>query len=379
MKPVSDPGFITVRLDKLSGRRWGGDVAVEVRDPKTFALRARGIVGEPLNVPAGKHWVSAILPNGEQLSADESVSIGVGEAREVLLNWTDADVPASMETGAWVDRTRRAADILAPAWQLFTRVFAAQIRGNWLAARMGTSPMPERDRVSNLTMDAAFGDLPVLLEVASGNELPTYFAVPIDGEKGRTTSEWQYDDATKQVKIRFDFHDDELNTFFDYVQVGFAQEARSISRRLISQAEEYAEDRKSPLRAVLAAYVLLRANETEGLQAWSRRLSDQYAWLPDGVALRIECLARDGKHREAAELMPELVARGAPWFRSGVAYVAARAKLYSTVRATPSSNFTLAPETHQLIARLAGEMDTLMASLDLNEMISVYRDLPRLT
>jgi hypothetical protein len=49
------------------------------------------------------------------------------------------------------------------------------------------------------------------------------------------------------------------------------------------------------------------------------------------------------------------------------------------VRATPSSNFTLAPETHQLIARLAGEMDTLMASLDLNEMISVYRDLPRLT
>jgi hypothetical protein len=377
MKTSSNPGFITVRLDKLSGRRWGGDVAVEVRDPKNFALRARGIVGDTLDVPEGKHWVTAILPSGEQLSADESVFVSAGEKKEVTLNWTDADVPPSMETGAWANRTRGVADFLAPAWQLLTRIFAARIRGNWLAARLQMSSPTERERISNLTMDAGFADLPMILEVTSGSEHPSYFAVPIDGENGRTTAEWEFDAATKQIKMRFDFHDDELNTFFDYVQEGLSHEARAISRILVNQAEAYVEQRKSPLRAVLAIYVLLRANETESLDGWSKRLCDQYPWLPDGIALRIEYLARTGRHDEAAQLIPTLVERGAPWFRSGVTYVAARAKLYSNVLASEKPALVVAAETHRRITRLAAEMDTLVMSLDLDQMIAVYRNVPR--
>jgi hypothetical protein len=100
--------------------------------------------------------------------------------------------------------------------------------------------------------------------------------------------------------------------------------------------------------------------------------------LPDGVAIRVEYLAREGAHQAAAETLPLLARRGAPWFRSGVAYVAARAKLYSSVLGTSKAKFEVNPEMRTLIDRMAKELDELTAALDLTQMISVYRDLPHL-
>lgn len=344
MKTTSDPGFLTIRMDVPKGRRWSGDVPVEIRDAKTFALKARSVPGSKVGVPEGKYWVGAILPDGQQISSDDLVDVCAGETKEIELKWTDLDVPGSLEQGTLVYKPVKAvADFAAPVWQWFTGLSAARVRGNWLAARLKfePEPPPRRERISNLTLETRLSDLPVILEITSASEIPSYFAVPVDGENGRTTAAWEVDNASGQVNVHFDFHDGELNTFFDYVQKGGNQEARSISRTLIGQAEKYAEEQKSPLRAVLAAYVLLRANEDEGLGDWSERLCSKCEWLPDGVAVRIEYLAREGKHMEAAELMPELAQRGAPWFRSGVAYVASRAKLYSSVRRSTSTKTKL--------------------------------------
>ena len=383
MAIVSDPGFLTIRIDAPADRRWGGDVPVEVRDSKSMVLKARGVSGGALKVPAGKYWVGATLPNGQQASPDDLVEVAAGESKEVVLSWANLDLPAPLEKDPSLSGTL--ADFVRPMTQIFTGKSAARVHGNWLAARLEPKSLPKsepksltRERVSSLTIDTRLSDLPAILEISARRSFPTYAALPVAGESGRTTTQWDVDAVSGQASVHFDFHDEKLNTFFDYVQQGFAQEARSISRTLVKQAESYLEERKSPLRALLAAYVLLRANELDDLDSWSKALCDDYEWLPDGVAIRVEYLAREGAHQAAAETLPLLARRGAPWFRSGVAYVAARAKLYSSVLGTSKAKFEVNPEMRTLIDRMAKELDELTAALDLTQMISVYRDLPHL-
>ena len=385
MAIVSDPGFLTVRIDAPADRRWGGDVPVEVRDSKSMVLKARGVSGGTLKVPAGKYWVGATLPDGQQASPDDLVEVAAGESKEVVLSWANLDLPAPLEKDPSLSGTL--ADFVRPMTQIFTGKSAARVHGNWLAARLESKsqslPKSEpksftRERVSSLTIDTRLSDLPAILEISARRSFPTYVALPVAGESGRTTTQWDVDAVSGQASVHFDFHDEKLNTFFDYVQQGFAQEARSISRTLVKQAESYLEERKSPVRALLAAYVLLRANELDDLDSWSKALCDDYEWLPDGVAIRVEYLAREGAHQAAAETLPLLARRGAPWFRSGVAYVAARAKLYSSVLGTSKAKFEVNPEMRTLIDRMAKELDELTAALDLTQMISVYRDLPHL-
>ncbi len=383
MAIVSDPGFLTVRIDAPADRRWGGDVPVEVRNSKSMVLKARGVSGGTLKVPAGKYWVGATLPDGQQASPDDLVEVAAGESKEVVLSWANLDLPAPLEKDPSLSGTL--ADFVRPMTQIFTGKSAARVHGNWLAARLEPKSLPKsepksltRERVSSLTIDTRLSDLPAILEISARRSFPTYVALPVAGESGRTTTQWDVDAVSGQASVHFDFHDEKLNTFFDYVQQGFAQEARSISRTLVKQAESYLEERKSPLRALLAAYVLLRANELDDLDSWSKALCDDYEWLPDGVAIRVEYLAREGAHQAAAETLPLLARRGAPWFRSGVAYVAARAKLYSSVFGTSKAKFEVNPEMRTLIDRMAKELDELTAALDLTQMISVYRDLPHL-
>ena len=63
------------------------------------------------------------------------------------------------------------------------------------------------------------------------------------------------------------------------------------------------DKRHSPLLAVLGAYVLLRANELEGMDVWTDNLVQWFPWLPDVLAVRIEYLARQGNHMTASKLL----------------------------------------------------------------------------
>jgi hypothetical protein len=380
MATTSDQGFLTIRMDVPKGSRWTG-VPIEIRDAKTFALRGRTLPGSKFGVPEGKYWVGVILPDGQQISSDDLVGVSAGESKEVELKLSDLDMPGSLEQGALVSKSVKAvADFASPFLQLFTSTSAACVRGNWLAARLKLgSARLQRERISNLVLETKASDLPLILEITGAKDAASYFAVPVDGANGRTTTQWQLDSASGQVNVKFDFHDGELNTFFDYVQgQGGTQEARSISRTFLSQAERYIEAQESPLRAALAAYVLLRANEIDGLDECTRRLCDECKWLPDGAAIRIEYLAREGRHAEAAKLIPMLVERGAPWFRSGLAYVASRARLYSSVRSGQTATLDISADVYDQVDLMALELDRLMGSLDLAPVTSVYRDLPRL-
>src|SRR5205823_1106148 len=93
-----------------------------------------------------------------------------------------------------------------------------------------------------------------------------YLAVPVD-ENRSTTMQWEFSPKAGTVELRYDFNDGELNSFFDFVRNDQAFEARSVSQALVGQSEQYLIDKtRSPLRAILGAYVLLRANALDGME-----------------------------------------------------------------------------------------------------------------
>ena len=138
------------------------------------------------------------------------------------------------------------------------------------------------------------------------------------------------------------------------------------------------EKRLSPLRAVLGAYVLVRFNQRDDMDDWTAKLVDLYPWLPDALAIRIEYLARNGKHAEAARLLLEVPKRGAPWFRSGIGYVEKRATLYAKLVAGKRSGLELDEAQRQKIERIAATFSGFATALDMTQFTTVLRGMPRI-
>jgi hypothetical protein len=83
-----------------------------------------------------------------------------------------------------------------------------------------------------------------------------------------------------------------------------------------------------PLGAAVGAYSLLRFNQLDRLQDWTKNLYRYIPWLPDGVVILAEHLARVGEHQEALDTLMELPKRGLPFFTSGMTYAVNRLRHY---------------------------------------------------
>lgn len=367
---------LVVKLNTPPDQRWSGAFPVEVRDSSKFILRARGFSDGTIEVPPGRYLVTATLPDGQQAGTDEIVEIKPDENKEVVLSLDDIEIPPTLQsTAPWGDSIKQ---FVQPIAKLFVAQPAALVHGNsfasWLKSAAETAPL-ERVPIARSTIDVKFAQRPVLLEIAAAKDRFTYFAIPID-EDGTTTVRWQIDEATGTPTVGFDFNGP-LNSFFDYVQAGFAPQAQSLSRPLTREAERYlGQKQRSPLRAALAAYVLLRANELESLDAATLALLSTCSWLPDALPIRMEYLARKARHDEALALLQGLPTRGMPWFRSGIVYAAARAKYYATVTGATDGDLHAADRT--ALATLATALGEIAESLDQNLTTAVFRDLPRL-
>ncbi|WP_291869129.1 hypothetical protein [Bradyrhizobium sp.] len=373
---MADPmASLTVRLDAPSNLRWSGTFPVEVRDCARLVLTARGVSGGKLEVPAGRYFVTAMLPNGQQASVDDIVDLKAGEDREVRVSVTDLDFPVPLQNVTTLGDSVR--EFARPVTQYFTSHNVAILKGNWLAARIAPNPAPLlREPTARSSLEIRFADTgegrASWLEI-SGSGKSIYIAVPVD--QGRsTTVQWELNSRTEELKLRFDFNEGELNSFFDFIRSDQAREARAIGQSIIAQSERYMTDRtQSPLRAILGAYVLLRADELDGMNLWTGNLVNWCGWSPDALALRIEYLARAGDHEEALKLLLKVPNCGTPWFRSGVGYLEKRAKLYVAVAATKRSSLQIGQADLDRITRIATVFGELAAALDMAHSTSVFR------
>jgi hypothetical protein len=86
----------------------------------------------------------------------------------------------------------------------------------------------------------------------------------------------------------------------------------------------------------------------------------------------MEYLARMGKHDEAIKTLLRIPEVGAPTFRSGLGYVADRAKLYSTA-SLDRTGIPLPEDQLNLVKRIAYVFGELAASLDLTQSVCTFR------
>jgi hypothetical protein len=263
--------------------------------------------------------------------------------------------------------------------QYFFKQTCAVVRGNWLAEKIspGAAQAPlNREPTTRSNLDIPFSRDAAWIEIYSADQYH-YFAVPVD-EDSKTTVEWSLDRESGKLAVKLDFHDGELNSFMDFIVNDKAYEARSISQILVTRPDYYATKKQSPLRATLGAYVLLRATQLEGLDQWTSDLVSMHPWLPDTLAIRVEYLARNGKHPEALKVLLDIPKSGTPLFRSGIGYLADRAKTYATLAPQGRSDLHVNEIDQKLLLQIAQVFGELATSLDMTHSISALRHMPQL-
>lgn len=379
---------VTVRFDgpieASSDKRWSGSFPIEVRDIKTQVLRARGVSGNTLGVPPGTYFVSATLPDGQEIATENPVSVEAGKNVEVVLSSSELQLPESLRPTNFLAATVR--DYLRPLTEHFYSQQAAIVRGNWLTPKFGgPNALPRREATSRTSLEFGSSDLPAIFEISLERPVSPggpsvraydYFALPVE-KGGRTSVSWAVAPSSNLPTMTYDFNDGLLNSFCDFIQNGQTVEARVLSRVLLQSDKLIAESSISPMKSSLGAYVLLRANEIDNLDPLTDHLVASAEFLPDVLAVRMEYLARMGRHEEAIDVLLRIPETGAPVFRSGFGYIADRAKLYSTA-SLEGSRIRLPEDRMVLMRRVAHVFGELAASLDLTQSVCTFRHPVRL-
>lgn len=119
------------------------------------------------------------------------------------------------------------------------------------------------------------------------------------------------------------------NTLLRYMQRGFLEQATTMTGSPALSAEQLLYQKiGEPIAAAVGAYALLRLGDLERLHDWTENLRNFFAWLPDGITIRGEHLARLGNHDEALTVFLALPSRGLPIFSDGLSYALDRLRLY---------------------------------------------------
>jgi hypothetical protein len=84
-----------------------------------------------------------------------------------------------------------------------------------------------------------------------------------------------------------------------------------------------------PIAAVVGGYALLKLGDLDRLHEWTETLRKQFAWLPDGLVVRGQHLARTGRHKEACDAFVELPHRGLPISSEGLSWSVDRLRFYA--------------------------------------------------
>jgi hypothetical protein len=114
-----------------------------------------------------------------------------------------------------------------------------------------------------------------------------------------------------------------------YIGNNLLQEASQTAESTNILAQDLLSEKfKYPIGATVGAYALLRLGDLDRLHDWTTKLYGSFSWLPDGVVILAEHLARLGEHERALAILLELPHRGLPFFSSGLTYALNRLRQY---------------------------------------------------
>jgi len=352
---------------------------LQIRD-KNMTILAAGLSDMEFTVPAGTYFVTARMPDGTQpvlagpmeALAGEAVTRIAVEPRGALFRMDPnggETLPRANQTRGVLEEWRKTLRVAAkPAGELATRGMMSDDgmenlreeapllsnshiwRGRWLDIWLDNRNLaagqtePLDSNVTSLRTNLRRRTEHTLLFVEEpGEGSASFFAIPFDGPGALATrvevswdKVYSFKDGkpfeTKRPTLTFFFQDLEISAFLRYIHRSNVLEAANFACSFVRRAIDHGmglKTLKSWLGTVLGCYVLLRRNELDDLDECTSILLRLARHVPDVLSLRVEYLARAGRHLEAARLLADLQSFGCPWFRSGIIYLLDRSRRYS--------------------------------------------------
>lgn len=326
-------GQLSFDIDLEEGGAIHPEIPVEVRK-SNLALVARVLSSRSVDIAPDTYYVTAMLPSGEELF--DRVVVAPGEEATVRLAPEPEDVSAESEDapfiydwrgvakGAGPLRGVTALEGLGPASpDVKLRAFQGNIlRGEFESENDFISSVEQEEGRTRITTS---GDDPAFVQVLRADmpvwnvAVPTCFANQCDVILATSP------DGIIDVDVQLG--NEEADLLLRYFRRGFLKEASTMTEAM--QAEELLYKKMAdPVSAAVGAYALLRFGEIDRLHDWTENLKNWFEWLPDGLIVRAEHLARIGEHDQALSLFLELPERGLPLFSTGLTYTLNRLRLY---------------------------------------------------
>lgn len=378
-----------------------GTLPIRVRTAAGTVV-AEGVSGREIKVPTGVYYVSAILPDGDEVVSGEPVAVASGDVTEAVLDGfaqesagngrLDAVLSSEAPAASQASSPGLAGDTLTErvSAQGAPQLTAKRWRGDWLAEGGGardmwigsagfTGEVFTLAEAEPLVLKRDFGSDDVLVFDHGGRR--TYCILPLDeciacvgaARPDRAVEvRWQSLPDGPMVTFASQVSPD-MNAILDFVNHGLLAESRAVSVDLIMQGESaMSRPETSLLQAVLGAYVLLRANRTEGLNQWIDRLIAIAPDMPDAYALKAETSARLGRHQEAIDALRLGRGKGCPWFRSGLSYTLERLRLYIDVHREKANSFLLPEQDFDDFVTLKTKVEHCASHLHTGQVFTTF-------
>jgi hypothetical protein len=357
---------------------------------------ARGLVGDQIAIPAGSYHVELTFPDGRKVSGGRDLEVEAGDdksfevldiaeesfesapdhfdaTREVTASIWEDPSQEDVEVRLW--RGNLLTDLMPPALPERTSDFAKNLAESVERNFKAATPLAMTDQFE---IDASKHSSTGLI-LREGEQLSLY-VVPFDkpfGVGARTRVSWSREGKAGARSLEYAFSSDRTNAFLSYVRHGERDVAQRLSQDVLAQAEGLTQGKtESPLGAVLGLYVLIRLNELEGVDEASANLLRSFAWIPDALAIRVELLARSGKHAAAVETLRSEGMREVPWFRSGTNYLLERIGLYLEIGEADRKEIGISPEDVLSLQQSQRELRMLCRYIVPSETVCVFRALP---
>ena len=378
---LSQHGTLPVRVRTCEGR-----------------LVASGVTEQPLAVPPGAYEVSVVKPDLVEYVYASIVEVVAEQTSSIALG---ATAPAEAESLSAYTQAESSAPGLAMASpdqiEAEIKCLDAQIwRGRWMdrwasiesafteGLQTKKVQLSERDP---LIIDSDHEDDRFLLTPyeRDGKTILRFSIVPHDeciacvGDEG--------EDSQIAVTLRPGFihptlqyrslRSDEANALLDFVDSGALTDMQSVTAPMIERGAAGMLDAQfSLLRGTLGAYVMLRANNVEKLEPWLEEMGEKAPGLSDLRIMRAELLGRLGRHAEAVEEIKIALVSLCPWFRSGIAYLLDRLRLYLDIEDEDKATLPMTQIDWEVFAFAKSRLEKLSPFLVSRNLFTTF-DIPK--
>jgi hypothetical protein len=312
------------------------DLPVDVRK-LNLALVARTFSSKTVDLKPGKYFVSATLPAGQELYTE--VDVGDTDATAVLQPDPQDESPhESHERQLFMSTLLGGLGVktlLEPLGAAPLQASIGLLRGADPRSALRV-PLPflyfeKVDSGFQFNMPGGAFDQPQFLELLRPGMPARHIALPVgSGQKGLVVFRRLPAQTTDNLTVDVHVQNGEADLLLCGLGRGYLREAaQAVNSGEITAEKLLQEKEADPFGAAVGAYSLLQFGELDRLHNWTRNLMDWFPWLPDGLSIYGEHLARMGRHQEALAAFSDLPLRGIPQFSVGVSYAVNRIRIYA--------------------------------------------------